>query len=315
MKEKKILVTGATGFVGRSLCSFLNSLDYIVYPTARIVASNQSDFKYFITGDLNGDTDWSKALLDVGVVIHLAARAHILNDRAENPLAEYRLSNTVPSIKLATDAIKAGVQRFIFVSSVGVNGAETFGHPYRQSDLAKPHSPYAISKYEAELELRALFQGTDTDLVILRPPMIYGPGAPGNFALIMKFVKMRIPIPLGGISNKRSFIALENFVGLIEACIAHPRVANKTLLVNDGFDLSTSEFVQMIGILANKKPLLIRFSPSVLRLLLDLVGKNKAAQSLLGDLQICSREAFELLDWTPVFNPLTELSKISQTRP
>jgi nucleoside-diphosphate-sugar epimerase len=220
----------------------------------------------------------------------------------------------VPTVKLATDAIKSGVRRFIFVSSVGVNGAETFGNPYGHGDLAKPHSPYAISKYEAELELRALFQGTDTDLVILRPPLIYGLGAPGNSALIMKFVKMGIPIPLGGMSNKRSFIALDNFVRLVEACISHPSVANKTLLVSDGFDLSTSEFVQLIGILANKKPLLIRFSPSVLRFLLDLVGKNTAAQSLFGDLQICSREAFELLDWTPVFNPLAMLAKTPQTR-
>jgi nucleoside-diphosphate-sugar epimerase len=308
MTTKKILVTGATGFVGRSLCRSLKSSGYIVCPTSRAQPSNQSKIKYFVTGNINGDTDWSQILTDVDVVIHLAARAHILDDRSDNHLTEYRQVNTVPTIKLGLDAIKAGARRFIFVSSAGVNGAETFGDPFRSADLAAPHSPYAISKYEAECELKSLFQGTATEFVILRPPLIYGFDAPGNFALIMRLVRSHIPIPLGYISNKRSFISLDNFVGLVEACISHPKAANKTLLVSDGVDLSTSEFIKLIGILIGKKPFLFWLSPKLMRFFLEVFGKKKMAQSLYGDMQIYSQDTFELLDWTPTFSPLAVLS-------
>jgi nucleoside-diphosphate-sugar epimerase len=308
MGSKKILVTGATGFVGRSLCKSLKSSGYAVCPTSRVEPFKQSEFNYFVSGNISGATDWSQILTDVDSVIHLAARAHIVNDRSDNPLAEYRLANTLPTIKLGRDAIKFGVRRFIFVSSVGVNGAETFGDPYRSTDLAVPHSPYAISKYEAELELRSLFQGTGTELVIVRSPLIYGLDAPGNFALIMGLVKKRLPIPLGCIHNKRSFIALDNFVGLVEVCISNPKAANKTLLISDGVDLSTSEFVKLIGILINKKPFLFWLPPRFMRFFLETFGKRKMAQSLYGDLQIYSQDTFELLDWTPIFSPLAILS-------
>lgn len=308
MGGRKILVTGSTGFVGRSLCNFLKSSGYTVIPTSRTEPPKQSEFNYFVSGNINEATDWSNILTAVDVVIHLAARAHIVNDRSENPLAEYRLANTLPTIKLARDAIRAGVRRFIFVSSVGVNGAETFGDPYRSTDIAAPHSPYAISKYEAELELRSLFQGIGSELVILRPPLIYGLDAPGNFALIMGLVKKRLPIPLGNINNKRSFIALENFLDLLEVCISHPKAGNKTLLISDGVDLSTSEFVKLVGVLINKKPILFWLPPRLTRFFLEVFGKRKIAQSLYGDLQVNSQDTFELLDWTPVFNPLAILS-------
>lgn len=309
MKREKILVTGATGFVGRSLCSFLSSLGYIVCPTARIEPCNQTDVNYTITGSITGATDWSKLLIDADVVIHLAARAHILSDYSVDPLSDYRMVNTIPTLKLGRDALDAGVRRFIFVSSIGVNGTETFGSPYKSSDVVAPHSPYAVSKHEAEVGLSSLFQGTDSELVILRPPLIYGVDAPGNFAIIKNLVEKGLPIPLGGISNKRSFIALDNFTSLVEVCMSHPKAANKTLLISDGYDLSTSDFVRLIGLLINKKPYLVRTSPKIMRFLLYLVGKNKIAQSLLGDLQIYSQDTFELLDWTPVFNPFVVLSK------
>jgi nucleoside-diphosphate-sugar epimerase len=309
MKREKILVTGATGFVGRSLCSFLSSLGYIVSPTARVEPCNQTDVNYTITGSITGATDWSKLLIDVDVVIHLAARAHVLSDYSADPLSDYRMANTIPTLKLGRDALDAGVRRFIFVSSIGVNGTETFGSPYKSSDLVAPHSPYAVSKYEAEVGLNSLFQGTDSELVILRPPLIYGVDAPGNFAIIKNLVEKGLPIPLGGISNKRSFIALDNFISLVEVCMSHPKAANKTLLISDGYDLSTSDFVRLIGLLISKKPYLVRASPKIMRFLLYLIGKNKIAQSLLGDLQIYSQDTFELLDWTPVFNPFVVLSK------
>lgn len=308
MSKDKIIVTGATGFVGRTLCKALKSSGYTVCPTSRIEPFNQSDFDYFVTGNITEDTDWTKILCSVDVVIHLAARAHIVNDRSDNPLAEYRLSNTLPTIKLGRDAIRAGVRRFIFISSIGVNGAETFGDPYRFSDIAMPHSPYAISKYEAESELKSLFQGTSSELVILRPPLIYGLDAPGNFALLMGLVEKRLPIPLGCISNKRSFISLENFVGLVEVCISHPKAANKTLLISDGVDLSTSDFVKLIGTLVNKEPLLFWLPPRPTRFFLEKIGKKIMAKSLYGDLQIYSQDTFELLNWKPVFCPKAFLS-------
>jgi len=308
MTETKILITGATGFVGKSLCNFLKSSGYMVCPTARVKPHNNSEFKHFVTGNITEFNDWSKILTDIDTVIHLAARAHILNDQSNKSLDDYRKVNTLPTIKLGRDAIKSGVRRFIFVSSAGVNGGETFGVPYRSSDEAAPHSPYTISKYEAELELKSLFHGTNTELVIVRPPLIYDINAPGNFALIMRLVKNSLPIPLGRITNKRSFIALENFIRFLEVCIMHPKAANMTLLVSDGVDLSTSEFIKLIGILINKKPFLFWLSPKVMRFLIEMFGRKKMAQSLYGDLQIHTKDTFELLDWTPIFNPLTVLS-------
>ena len=307
MAGNKILVTGATGFVGRSLCSFLNTLGYIVVPTARVEPFDQSGWSYFLSGNISESTDWCQALVGVDVVIHLAARAHVIDDHVANPLTEYRRQNTSPTMKLGRDALESGVQRFIFVSSVGVNGAETFGNPFRSADVAAPHSPYAISKYEAELGLRSLFQGTSTELVVVRPPLIYGLDAPGNFALIAKLLEKGVPIPLGRISNKRSFIALDNFIDVLEICIAHPEAANKTLLVSDGVDLSTSNFVKLIGKLVTKNVVLFPVSPIVMRFILETVGKKKTAQSLYGDLEVCSQETFDLLDWAPAFSPLSFL--------
>jgi nucleoside-diphosphate-sugar epimerase len=308
MAGKKILVTGATGFVGRSLCSLLVELGYIVIPTARVQPSDQSGWDYFVTGNISESTDWLHGLVDVDVVIHLAARAHVIDDHVANPLAEYRRQNTTPTMKLGRDALESGVRRFIFISSVGVNGAETFGKPFRSGDVALPHSPYAISKYEAELGLRSLFQGTGTELVVVRPPLIYGLDAPGNFALIVKLLEKGVPIPLGGISNKRSFIALDNFIDLLEICISHPEAANKTLLVSDGVNLSTSDFVMLIGRLVAKNVFLFPVSPMIMRFVLETIGKRKIAQSLYGDLEMYSQETFDLLDWTPVFSPLSVLS-------
>lgn len=308
MGDNRILVTGATGFVGRSLCKFLKSSGYQVQPTARRQPSNQSEFNYFLSGNITETTDWTDILSSVDVVIHLAARAHIVNDSSKNPLAKYRLSNTLPTIKLARDAIEAGVRRFIFVSTIGVNGSETFGDPYRACDIAAPHSPYAKSKYEAELRLKSLFQETSSELVILRPPLIYGMDAPGNLASIMGLVKNRRPIPLSRIFNKRSFISIDNFISLLEVCISHPNAADRTLLISDGVDLSTSDFVKLIGALVDKKPLLFWLPPRLTRFCLETIGKKMMAKSLYGDLQVHSQDTFDLLDWTPVFCPKEFLS-------
>lgn len=289
--------------MGRALCSHLNSQKYAVCPTSRAKPLSKSGLEYIITGSVDEHTDWSTWLLGVDVVIHLAARAHILKDRSSDPLSDFRSANTLPTLKLGHDAVAAKVKRFIFVSSIGVNGAETFGKPYRSGDIASPHSAYALSKYEAEVGLTKLLRDTATDLVILRPPLIYGTDAPGNIELLKKMIDKNYPIPLGDLSNKRSFISIVNFLDLLEICINHDKVANKTLLVSDDSDLSTSEFMMLIAALSDKDISLVKVYPSIVTLFLSALGKRKVAQSLFGDLQVDIRETIDLLDWKPVFDP------------
>ena len=200
------------------------------------------------------------------------------------------------------------MKRFIFISTIGVNGAETFGTPFRNSDCAKPHSLYAISKYNAETALKKIFKMTDSELVIIRPPMIYGIGAPGNFSLISKFIRSNIPLPLRGISNRRSFVALENFISLVTRCISHPSAAEKTLLVSDCCDLSTTEFVHIVGKLIEKKPKLFKLPQNTLKFFLHGLGKKMAYKSLFGDLEINSEETCQLLSWSPPFKPFEFLN-------
>ena len=309
MKERlKILVTGATGFVGRAMCSNLEDLGHSVIRTSRVKTLDHTKLCYFVTGDLSEPTDWKNALTGTEIVIHLAAKAHILKDSPENSLEDFTTINTTASIALAEQAVAAGVKRFIFISTIGVNGAETFGTPFKNSDCAKPHSPYAKSKYDAEMALKKIFSATDSELVIIRPPMIYGIGAPGNFSLISKFIRSNIPLPLRGISNRRSFIALENFISLVVHCISHPSAPKKTLLVSDCCDLSTTEFVHIVGKLMGKEPKLFTCPQNTLKFFLHGLGKKMAYKSLFGDLEINSEETCRVLNWSPPFNPFEFLN-------
>jgi len=303
IKNKNILITGARGFTGRALSAHLQKLGYKLFLTSRHHSNNNNHHKYITTGNLNENTDWSQWLNGKDVVIHLAARAHILKDSSKDALNEYREANTYLTLKLGRDAISQKIKRFIFVSSIGVNGAETFGSPYRSSDKPSPHSPYAISKYEAEVGLKKLFKNTESELIIIRPPLIYGKQAPGNLGLLKKFLDRNFPIPLGGLSNKKSFISIENFVDVVEKSINNNKVANKTILVSDGVDLSTSDLLKVIGILSNQNVILYKFYPPLIKLFLNIFSKPRTAQSLFGDLQIDIKETKELLDWKPVFDP------------
>ncbi len=294
----RVLVTGANGFVGRVLCTALTQHGYAVRGAVRSSAAS-TQAPCVAVGEITEQTDWSLALTDVDVVIHLAARVHVMRDTAVDPLAEFRRVNTAGTEHLARCAAASGVKRFVFVSSIGVNGAETFQQPYTALDRASPHSPYAVSKYEAELGLQALAAETGLEVVIIRPPLVYGPSAPGNFGSLMRWLKRGVPLPLGAIHNQRSLVSLDNLVDLLVTCITHPAAANQTFLVSDGEDVSTTELLRRMGQALGRPARLVPVPASWLKLAAAMVGKPDVAQRLCGSLQVDIEKTRRLLGWTP----------------
>lgn len=302
-KYNKILVTGSNGFVGKALCQALRDRgdNYLGSVRRKALAIKGQDF--IIVESLDANTDWRKALDGCDTVVHLAGRAHILNDNIADPLAAFRLTNTQGTLNLAEQAAECGVSRFIFLSSIGVNGAVTSCFPYSSNDSPSPHSPYAVSKLEAEIGLRRIARRTTLDVVIIRSPAIYGKNAPGNFGLIQKFIKYGIPLPFGSIDNKRSLVAIENIVSFITVCIEHQRAKNELFLVSDDHDLSTLEIVELMGKLIGKKPKTVKLPLKLLWCIFTILGKRKAAVSLMADLQLDVDRSRELLEWSPPFSP------------
>jgi len=302
-KSSKILVTGSSGFVGESLCHHLLSKDYLVVGSVRTKSNKAVVSETIVVDSLGATTDWKFALVDCETVIHLAGRAHILTEKAANPLEAFRLINTVATLNLAEQAAKCGVARFIFLSSIGVNGAYTTGVPFRSDDVTSPHSPYAVSKYEAEIGLKLISKREKMEVVIIRAPAIYGVNAPGNFGLIEKFIRNGIPLPLGSIKNKRSLVSMENLVSLISVCIKHEKAGNRVLLVSDDNDLSTPEIVRLLSKLVNKEAKLVNIPIKFLKIIFWVLGRAKSGESLMGDLVLDSKPTQDLLGWSPPFNP------------
>lgn len=298
----KILVTGASGFVGKEFCFYLKEQGFDVIGVVRSLDKQLDGIRCIVIDSINANTNWGPHLDKVDVIVHLAARAHVLNDSSLNPLEEFRAVNTFGTEKLVAESVKAGVGRFIFLSSIGVNGGATRERPFEVSDAPRPHSPYAVSKLEAENILVALSEKSSMDYVILRPPLIYGRGAPGNVGLIQKLLHYRVPLPFGAIENKRSFISIDNVISLLGLCVTHSRVRNRALLISDGVDLSTTEFVNLIGDMMGKRPLNFRVSPKLLNLVLKIAGKGSVAESLLSDLRVDSDYLFGELNWKPTFD-------------
>ena len=230
---------------------------------------------------IDGNTDWSAALADQQVVIHAAARAHIMKDEVSDPLAEYRRINVEGTLRLARQAAAAGVERFIFISSIGVNG-NINTQPFTEEDTPNPAELYAQSKWEAEQGLWEVQRRSGMQLVIIRPPLVYGPNAPGNFGSLMRWVEKGVPLPLGSINNKRSLVAVDNLVDLIITCIDHPAAANQVFLAGDGQDLSTTELLRGVAKAMGKPSRLIPVPSSLLILGATLLGKKAMAQRLLG---------------------------------
>ena len=296
----KVLLTGASGFVGKGVLRRLIANGNEVTTTSRRVWNDAPSFSSHCTVDsIHGNTDWSIAVRGQKTVVHCAARVHVMNDSAKNPLEEFRAVNFHGTLNLARQAVEAGARRFIFISSIGVNGAETFDLPFNSDDAVAPHSYYSLSKYEAEVGLLQLAEKMGLEIVIIRPPLIYGMNAPGNFGSLMRWIRRGLPLPLGAIHNQRSFVALDNLVDLIATCINHPNAANQIFLASDGEDLSTTLLLRRMGQALGKPARLIPVPSGLLRLGAALVGRSTVAQSLCGSLQVDISKTRQLLGWTP----------------
>ena len=295
-----ILITGANGFVGSYLAKKLSNLPAVKLTLAARVASTTQLVKTFKVNQIDSTTEWSEALVGCQSVVHTAARAHVMKDEVADPLTEYRRVNVDGTLNLARQAAEAGVRRFIFISSIKVNGEQTLiGKPFTAEDIPAPEDAYGISKYEAEQGLLQIAADSGLEVVIIRPPLVYGPGVKGNFSSMMQVVKKGFPLPLGAINNLRSLVALDNLVDLIITCINHPAAANQVFLAGDGEDLSTTELLRGVAKAAGVPSRLLPVPASVLMFMASLLGKKTMAQRLLGSLQVDISKARDLLGWTP----------------
>jgi UDP-glucose 4-epimerase len=306
--SQSILITGATGFVGIRLAGFLSSqcpemelrLAVRQRPDNLQVPGVLPGGSIEVVGDINPHTNWTDALVGVDVVIHLAARVHVMKDVALNPLEEYRNANTLATIHLAEEAAKAGVKRFIYLSSIKVNGEETtLGQSYSEDSIPAPIDPYGVSKWEAELGLEKVCSQTGMEFVIIRPPLVYGPGVKANFQKLMGLVAKGLPLPLGAINNQRSMLALDNLVSFIAEVISNPLAVNQRFLLSDGKDVSTTQLLKLLAKGMGKSSLLIPIPAFILRAIAQVLGASSAADRLLGSLQIDSSKARQLLHWQP----------------
>ena len=294
------LITGAGGFVGKSLCAALPMRGMVVRVAMRTLTDRTDHFEGVAVGAINSETDWFEALRSIDTVLHLAARVHVMHDNSADPLAAFRVVNVDGTLNLARQAAAAGVKRFVFISSVKVNGEHTApGHAFSETDLPHPQDAYGVSKHEAEQGLRDLAERSGMDVVIIRPPLVYGPGVKANFAALMHAVHRGWPLPLGAIHNQRSLVALDNLVDFIITCINQPQAANQIFLVSDGHDLSTSQLVRGMARAAGVPARLLPVPVWALQAVGGLLGRRDAVQRLCGNLQVDISKARELLGWVP----------------
>ena len=294
-----VAVTGASGFVGSALFRGLIDRNALVRPVLRSAEIASRYPGAVVVPELDGNTDWSVSLKDMDVVIHAAARAHIMRDESLDPLTEYRRVNVQGTLKLARQAAHAGVRRFVFLSSVKVSGESTACTVFTANDTAAPGDPYALSKWEAEQGLREIASQTGMEVVVVRPPLVYGSGVKGNFARLLNLVRSGVPLPLAAVNNRRSFIGLDNLVDLLVRCVDHPRAAGQTLLVSDGQDLSTPELLRMIAKAMGRTARLFPVPVPFLRLAGRALGRFNEVDRLVGSLQVDSSATRELLGWIP----------------
>lgn len=298
-----VLVTGSTGLIGRALVLHLTQLtDSPVRIASRTVDHTRiPGAERHVMPPLGPHADFRALLSGVREVVHLAARVHVMHDIAADPLAAFREVNTAGTLALAQQAAATGARRFVYVSSIKVNGEQTMhGRAYRHDDKPAPQDPYGISKHEAEVGLRAIAVATGLEVVIVRPPLVYGPGVKANFAALMHIVQRGLPLPLGAVTNnRRSFIALANLVDLLATCLHHPAAANQTFLVSDGEDLSTADLLQRMAKAMDRSARLIAIPTKLLHLGAAILGRRDQAQRLLGNLQLNIEHTRSTLGWTP----------------
>ncbi|NVK02499.1 MAG: SDR family oxidoreductase [Oceanospirillaceae bacterium] len=312
----RILVTGANGFVGRHVCLMLEKTFEVVAAVRNDLAltelSREANGAHIeVVGEIDGDTDWEAALSGVDVVIHAAARAHVMGEQAGEGLAAYRSVNVDGSTALARQAVQVGVKRFIYLSSIKVNGEQTFpSRPFRSDNEPAPEDDYGQSKTEAEKALKEISAESDMELVIIRPPLVYGSGVKGNFSTLMRIARTRVPLPFGCISNRRSLVSVNNLTSLLTVCLTHPNAANRTFLVSDDQDLSTTELIANLRVAAGRSPRLICLPVNLCGLLLRLVGLKRMAERLFGSLQVDITDTKRMLKWYPPYDALEEFEKL-----
>lgn len=306
-----VLVTGATGFVGRRLCARLKEDGrFAVRAAVRREAMFPAGVEPMVVGALGMDAAWARALAGASVVVHLAARAHVMRDTASDPLAEFRRVNVEGTARLARQAAVAGVKRLVFLSSAKVNG-ET--GTYTEADPPRPEGPYAVSKHEAEEALREVARETGLEAVIVRPPLVYGPGVQANFRALLRAVARGLPLPFGAVRNRRSLVALDNLVDFVITCMLHPAAAGETFLVSDGDDLSTAELVRRIARAFHRSAWLLPVPEPLLYAAAALTGRRAAAQKVLGSLQVDISKARRVLGWSPPCGVEDELRRIARS--
>nr|WP_217704624.1 SDR family oxidoreductase [Pseudoalteromonas sp. McH1-7] len=291
------MLTGATGFVGSNLFKCLNNYKVSVI-TRNSLEVLDGAFRKFEFPDFSDDNDFTRCFYDIDCVIHLAAKAHVREAQSEFALDEFRKLNVLATLKLAEQAAAKGVERFIFVSSIGVNGVSNT-LPFSHLDEANPTENYAISKYEAEVGLRKIAKDTGMDVVIIRPPLVYGKNAPGNFGALLKLAEKNLPLPLGAVNNQRSFVAVDNLVNLIITCIEHPNAANQVFLVSDDETISTSNILIKLTLASGKKPWLIPVPVSILKLVASFFGKKAIVERLSNSLTVDIEHTKKTLSWKP----------------
>ncbi len=293
-----VLLTGSTGFIGQHLVPLIKD-DYVLSFINR--TDNGSPNQHIAKVDAY--SDYTKALNKIDVVIHCAARVHIMADKSKNSIDEFRAINTQGTLNLATQAAHAGVKRFIFVSSIKVNGESTTGRaPFNEQEIA-PEDPYGISKADAEQGLLALGNKTGMEIVIIRPPLVYGKGVKANFSSLMSLVNKGLPLPFSSINkNKRSLVSVYNLVDLIKVCVKHPSAANQVFLVSDDHDLSTSEMVQLMAKVQGKSSLQLPVPPMLFTLVGSVLGKKHVVDRLIGSLQLDISHTKNTLNWVPPYS-------------
>lgn len=299
---RRVLVTGASGFIGQAVCGDLPSRGYRVRSVVRRNSEVDPSFdgQCFVLGDLDERTDWTAALAGVDSIVHLAARVHQVDETAVDPLAEYRRMNVALTLNLARQAAISGVRRFVFISSIKVNGESTpVGQPFTADDEPRPQDPYGISKYEAEQALMQLAGEAGMEVVILRPALVYGPGVKANFQEMMRWLRKGLPLPLGWLDNRRSLIALDNLVDCIATCVHHPAAANQVFLVSDDEDFTVETLLRRTAAAFGRRARLLPVPKFVLRATGRIFGKEASVQRLCTTLQVDISKTRQLLGWVP----------------
>ncbi len=304
-----ILITGSNGFLGQYLCQHLAEQSY------RILAQTRKPQKFThsavtnINFDLNDDLD-NIDLSQVDVIAHCAGRAHVMNETATSPLDAYRQTNVQGTLNLAKKAVQSGVKRFIYLSSIKVNGEQTTNEPFKSSDLVNTDDPYGLSKYEAEQELLKLSKETGLEVVIIRPVLIYGPNVKANFKSMVGLANKKIPLPIGCLDNKRSMVSLYNLVDLIHVCMTHPKAKNEVFLASDQDDISVKQLFEKLAYHQNNNLIILPVPKSLIAFLASLVGKKAMASRLCSELIVDTSKNTQLLGWTAPYTVDTSLQKM-----